>query len=115
MSQLNRCDSGGLICIHRGDDSPLIYDLTDSDDEPLVGSGRTYRLSVTSIEDPPDATTLIFQSDATVTTTVLTFPFIADDVVNLLDAYYDIQETDGVGKILTIDKGVFEVQQDNTK
>lgn len=115
MSVLNRCVSGGKICIHRGDTSPLIYDLVDSDGIAFSGAGRTYRLSVTSLEDPPDATTLIFQSDAINIGFSIEFPLITGDVANLLEAFYDIQETDGSGNPLTIDKGSFEIRQDNTK
>ena len=115
MATLERCESGGVICVQRGDTADLIFNLVDSAGVAFDGTGRSYLLSVNSLEDPPDNTTQLFQSTGTVATSVVTFPIIVADVLTVFEAFYDIQETDGSGKILTIDKGTFETRMDITK
>ena len=69
-------------------------------------TGFSAILSVSGDENPTTAD-YEFQSNIVVNATAgsLTFPFVAGDVDLVGDYYFDIQLTDGAGKISTIRKG----------
>ena len=91
-------------------------------------SGWTGLLTVTSIKDPPDTTTQIYQAvgapDPTSPATaevlsrmVFDFTTFATQSPQLVPGkyFYDIQLTDDAGKICTVLKGKYEIGQDRTK
>ena len=119
MVELNRCPGVLNVCITRGDDQPLLITFMDPDNTPTLLTGKTYKLTVDTLEDPPDALTKIFEvagvNQAPDADGVVSFPFAVADVANLLDAFCDTQETDSGGKFLTITKGAFVIEQDISK
>jgi len=112
---LKRCLDAGDICIYRGDTAKLIFNLKDSTGAAFDGTGRTYLLSVNSLEEPPDGTTQIFQVAGVVATTQVSFTPTTPNVANVISAFFDIQETAADATILTIAKGAFLILQDVTK
>lgn len=112
---LDRCVTGGVLCVYRGSTASLIFNLTDAAGVAFDGTGRTYLLSVDEKEEPTDALTLKFTSAGAVATTVVTFPILTADVATVFAGFYEIRETDSGGLILTIDKGSFEIRQNIAK
>jgi len=99
----------------RGDTKDLVLKLTQ-DKQVFDLTGFSAVLSVSSDENPTTAD-YEFQSNAVVSAAEgsLTFPFMASDVDLVGDYYYDIQLTDGAGKISTIRKGKMVFSQDISK
>ena len=99
----------------RGDTKDLVLKLTQ-DKQVFDLTGFSAVLSVSSDENPETAD-YEFQSNAVVSATAgsLSFPFATGDVDLVGDYYYDIQLTDGTGKISTIRKGKMVFSQDISK
>jgi len=99
----------------RGDTKDLVLKLTQ-DKQVFDLTGFSAVLSVSSDENPATAD-YEFQSNAVVNATdgSLVFPFVAGGVDLVGDFYYDIQLTDGAGKISTIRKGKMVFSQDISK
>lgn len=106
------------LCRVRGDTFPFIVTI-EVDDVPLDITGFTIVLTVDTREEPPDATTVVFQASGVVTngpagqvTFSLTGPQAATTPG---DYFYDMQYTDLGSKIRTFAKGTWTVLQDITK
>jgi len=106
------------ITMVRGDSYPITFTLKNTNTKQLLPlpTGTTAKLTVTSIANPPDDTTKIFDLDG-----VLTDPGIAVfwptslQTANLLKAFYDIQLTGTDTSVRTVVKASFNIVQDRTK
>ena len=100
---------------YRGDTKDLVLKLTQNK-RVFDLAGFSAVLSVINEENPTSGS-YEFQSNAVADEVAgtLTFPFISSDVDLVGDFYYDIQLTDGAGKISTIRKGRMVFTQDITK
>jgi len=99
----------------RGDTKDLVLKLTQNK-QVFDLTGFSAVLGVNSEENPIEdncAFKTIASVDAAAGT--LTFPFSVEDADRVGDFYYDIQMTDGAGKISTIRKGKVVFVQDITK
>ena len=100
---------------YRGDTKNLVMKLPQNKAIfPL--SGISAALGVDSEENPTEDN-CDFNSMAAIDAAsgTLTFPFATEDVDRVGDFYYDVQLTDGAGKISTIRKGKIVFVQDITK
>ena len=100
---------------YRGDTKDLVMKLTqDKAIFPLTDFSAV--LGVNSEENPIEDN-CAFKAIATIDAVAgtLTFPFTEEDVDRVGDFYYDVQLTDGAGKISTIRKGKIVFAQDITK
>jgi hypothetical protein len=107
------------VTVSRGDTYPIKVTLTDgSTGLPMNLTGMTGKLTVTSIKDPPDATTKVFDVTGVLTATptdgIMNFTPTSDNTANIGKYYYDIQIS-GVNYVRTVVKAQFIIVQDNTK
>ena len=107
------------ITIFRGDSYDLSFTLTDSTTGlPVSLAGATLKLTVTTIKDPPDATTKLFDVagvvDADPTTGIVTFKPTTANTAVIGKYFYDVQLTSGTD-VRTVQKAKFDIVQDNTK
>lgn len=78
----------------------------------------TFKLTVDTRKDPPDATTNVFTIQGVIVdapTGRVQFDFTLLDVDHLGKFYYDIQMIDSAGKIRTVEKDKWTFIQDITK
>jgi hypothetical protein len=78
----------------------------------------TFKLTVNTLEDPPDDTTQLFQSDGVIVDAVngkIYFPLTENQVNTIGNYFFDIQMIDPNGEKKTLDKGQFNLTQDITK
>jgi hypothetical protein len=82
-------------------------------------TGFSFLMTVSTIENPPDANSQLYQITGSITNTaggVVEFvPSGANADQIPADYYYDIQMTDTAGRIKTIAKGKYSYTQDITK
>lgn len=123
------CDSdfsGICIARKRGDTAPDKIFVTDPENAgaPLDVSGFGFLMTVNTEQDPepvgpPIIGTEIAQLTGAIVDAVggeVDFPWTAGEADQLPETYfYDIQQTDGGGRILTIAKNEYIFQQDVTK
>ncbi len=123
------CDndfSGICIARKRGDTAPDKIFVTDpeNDGAPLDVSGFGFLMTVNTEQDPePVGPPIIGVEIAQLTGAIIDgpggevdFPWLVADADQLPETYfYDIQQTDGAGRILTIAKNEYIFQQDVTK
>lgn len=121
------CDTdlaGACIARKRGDTAPDKIFVKDPDDPtlPLDITGFSYILTVNTEQDPDPAVpigTQLVSIAGTITDAIngvvefLWTPGDADQAVD--DYFYDIQQMDVSGKLLTIAKNQYKFQQDITK
>ena len=100
---------------YRGDTKDLVMKLTQ-DKQIFDLTGFSAVLGV-NVEENPTEDNCAFKATATADAAAgtLTFPFAAEDVNRVGDFYYDVQLTDGAGKISTIRKGKMIFSQDISK
>jgi hypothetical protein len=107
------------ICRKRGDTYPERVSIKDSAGVAVPITGGSFTLSVTSIQDPPDATTLLFAITGAITDgpggIVQFTPSVGLAGLTPNTYYYDVQWTDTGGLIRTILQGAWVLGQDNTK
>lgn len=114
-------DSSKFVRKARGDSNSVVVTVTDSLGNKVdVSAYLGAALTVNSLYDPPDATTQLFTSAGDVATDgaqgTVTFPVTTGNTdVTPGTYYYDIQLTDATGKIETIVKSKFIIEQDITK
>lgn len=110
--------TGPAVCYTRGDSSPVQFTLKDSNGDVVDITGRTYIMTVDTLEDPGDALTNVFSSVGTLVDAPngrVDFPVTdvqSDQTPS--EYFYDIQQTT-TGAKKTIAKGTFTVEQDITK
>lgn len=113
---LNRCAAEVNLCLQRGDTAPFGFNIQNTDGTPATITGFTYKFTVstTPVPDggtpPPEFTLAGSVSGSTVTIS----PAVGDvDRVGVF--FFDLEETDGAGKIQTVAKGKVEWRQDISK
>jgi hypothetical protein len=105
----------------RGDTAPDVLLVLNPEDPtlPLDVTGFSYKLTINSLKSPPDDTTQLLQVNGTVVNGPLgrvEFAWTAPQADQVPGKYwYDIQQTDGAGRIKTIAKNRYIVYQDITK
>lgn len=103
----------------RGDTRPILFQLFDpGTGEPEDITGYSFLLTVDTLQNPPDATTQVVQLTGAIVTAVSgIFAFTPTALESdLLGAhYYDLQVTDDLGGIDTVEKGRISFRQDITK
>jgi hypothetical protein len=108
------------VQIYRGDSYDLPFTITDKITGALIPlTGATLKMTVTTIKDPPDDTTKLFDMDGVInadpTTGKVAFrPTVLNTAV-IGKYFYDIQLTGVDGSVRTVQKAGFEIRQDNTK
>lgn len=81
-------------------------------------TGYSFLLTVDPAKTPADATNNLFQLTGTITdgaNGVVEFAPNATQADNVGSYYYDVQLTDGAGRIRTFDSGKYKFVQDVTK
>lgn len=110
------------VTMFRGDSYPLeltIKNKATGDAVPLTGF--SFIMTVTTIKDPPDDTTVKFtvigviDPDQVANMGKVTFTPTTDNTDEIGKFFYDVQMTNASGHIRTIAKNNFDITQDNTK
>jgi hypothetical protein len=112
----------GDIVITRGDSWPITVTIIGKTTKiPMDLTGYTVKLTVTSIKNPPDDTTRIFQCNGVVDPNQITnkgkvtFTPTREDTAVSIKAFYDIEiSKDTLRKSFNTGKR-FTIGQDNTK
>lgn len=119
MTSLHLCPPSLDLCFSRGDTVPWTFTVKDNAGVPVDITGFSFLLTVDPSPEPTTSTNNLFQLTGTITNPtggVVRFSMTAlqaDQAPNTY--YYDLQMTDGAGKIRTISKGEFVFEQDITK
>lgn len=118
MTDLNICPVAMNICVTRGDTTPWTHTITFNAAAVNI-TGYTYKLTVDPSKNPTDALANLFTLVGVVTdgpNGIVQFEMSAvQSDQTPKDYYFDIEQTDGSGKIRTIAKGVFTFEQDISK
>lgn len=108
-----------VITMMRGDTYPIKVTLLDgATGLPVDLTNKTGKLTVTSIKDPADNTTKVFDVAGVLTATptdgVMNFTPTSANTAVVGKYYYDIQIS-GTSYVRTVVKDQFIITQDNTK
>jgi len=111
----------GNIEWFRGDSYPL--ELTIKDKETSLAldlTGYTFKLTIDSLKEPPDATTKVFEVDGVLdidptTGKVVFTPSAIQTAIAPGNYFYDVQMTDISSNIRTIVKDKWNIKQDISK
>ncbi len=113
------CPNTHDMCRVRGDTYSFTIKITSNGSTPIDISTFSYLLTVDPSEEPADNLNNLFQLVGTITDGpggIVSWDITAGEADQTPGIYfYDIQQTDGSGKITTILKGRWEVVQDITK
>lgn len=102
----------------RGDTRRHIFIVKDSDGVVVdISTWASFELAVTSIEDPPDATTLLEAMTGALTAggTDGRVHFVPSGTLAVADAYYDAQAIDANSEKVTFARGTYNITQDRGK
>lgn len=103
----------------RGDTAADLITVQNSAGVAINISGYSFVLTVSTLENPPDATSQLYAIVGVILVaaagTVEFVPLTANADQLPADYYYDIQMTDGAGRIKTIEKGMYTYTQDISK
>lgn len=112
----------------RGDTIPDVWNPVDADGNYLDPTGFTFRMTVNSVEEPPEVVgsplpaTQLFQVIGVIVvgsplseTTITFTPTAAQANQTPGDYFYDIQVIDGAGLVKTAVKDEYVIEQDITK
>jgi hypothetical protein len=104
---------------HRGDTVADEFVILDSNKKPQNITGWSFKFTLDTLENPPNATTKVLDIVGTITSAaggVVEFPWTAGQADQTpATYYYDVQATTDTGAIETIEKGEYDVVQDITK
>jgi hypothetical protein len=107
------------ITRYRGDTSPIQIVVKNPDGSIRDVDGESFLLTVSAEANPQDTTGQVFQSVGSIQGASVDgrvdFPVTSDAADNIGTYYFDIEKTDGDGKVQTIEKGQFIFLQDITK
>ncbi len=123
VDQFNLCPVEEELCFARGDTVVWERVIKDADSVVVDITGFTYTLSVDTLLDPPDATTLIFSIDSSIPIGTDGRALFQFSVANWTaftaamgnppaTAFYDLEQLDGSANKRTVRKGAFVVTQD---
>lgn len=103
----------------RGDTAADEFTITDSAEQVIDISGYSFTLTVSSIENPPDSSSVLYSLTGTI---IDAANGVVEFVPTALNAdqkpttyYYDLEMTTAAGRIKTIEKGKYIYKQDITK
>ena len=103
----------------RGDTAADLINIQDTAGVALDVTGYSFVMTVNSLENPPDNTTELYSVVGTILDApggIVEFAPTAGNVDQKYATYYfDIQMTDDVSRIKTIDKGEYTYSQDISK
>jgi len=103
----------------RGDTAADLITVQNSAGVAVDITGFSFILTVNTLQNPPDNTTELYSVAGTILVaaagTVEFAPLLANVDQLPADYYYDIQMTDDVARIKTIDKGMYTYTQDISK
>src|SRR5687767_10323458 len=109
----------GSIARYRGDTVPDRITVKDAAGVVINVTGYSFMLTLSSVKAPTDTSTQIMQVSGVITDgpagTVEFSPTSQQSNVTPGKYFYDIQMTDGSGRIQTIDYGTYTFRQDITK
>ena len=118
-ADLDLCPGELSICRSRGDTFPWTFTVKDAAGAPVDITGFSFLLTVDPVPDPTTNVNNLFQLSGTITNApggVVQFSLSTLQAnQNPNDYFYDVQMTDGAGKIRTIARGTFTFEQDITK
>lgn len=101
------------ITRYRGDTAPDLFSL------PIDITNYTFRMTVDTLQNPPDDTTALFEVVGTITDAAAgEFEFEPTAMQTDLPIgtyYYDVEYTDAAGRIKTVAKGKYKIIQDISK
>lgn len=104
---------------YRGDTAADVITVQTSAGAAVDVTGFTFILTVNSIQNPPDNTTELYNIAGAILVaaagTVEFVPTTGNSDQKPAAYYYDIQMIDDVGRIKTIEKGMYTYTQDITK
>lgn len=108
------------VVMYRGDSHNLPFTITDKNTGATIPlTGATLKLTVTTIKDPPDDTTKLFQLDAVIdddpSTGKVVFKPTPEQTAEIGNFFYDIELRGEDQSIRTVQKAAFKIVQDNTK
>lgn len=107
------------ITRHRGDTAADLITIQTSAGVAIDITGYAFILTVNSEENPPDVATELYSLTGTILDaaagTVEFVPTAMQADQKPHEYYFDIQMTDDVGRIKTIDKGSYTYVQDISK
>jgi hypothetical protein len=107
------------LCRKRGDSFADEFTIKDKNKVVIDISGFSFLLTVDPSPTPADAANNIFQLTGVITDAVngkVEFaPTTTQSDVNPQTYFYDIQQTDGAGRVRTIAEGPYDITQDVTK
>lgn len=103
---------------YRGDTKRIVKRVIDSNKAPVDIAGWSAVLTINSEQNPADATNQLEQITGSIlgASTDGRFAFIPGGTAPPVGtSYYDIQITDDLGEVVTMEKGEWIVTQDITK
>lgn len=103
---------------YRGDTYPDLFTITDSDGSTLDITGHTFLLSLDRLRAPLNTSTRLYQLTGTIVdgpTGQVSFAPTAQQASIVGNFYYDLQMTDDLGDIKTVQTGIYSFTQDITK
>ena len=110
------------VFIRRGDSYDLPFIIKNNNTGELIPTaGASFKMTVTSIKDPPDDTYKLFDMDGVAdpdpTTSRVVFRPTVEQTAVIGKRFYDIQMTTDPpdSSVRTVQKAKFEIGQDNTK
>ena len=107
------------IGMYRGDSYPIAFTLKDASGLYIDLTGCTLKMTVDTLENPPDSTTRVFEVAGVLaddpTTGVVYFTPTSLNTATIGAYYYDVQITDIDGNVRTVVKNTFTISQDITK
>ncbi len=120
VTLLNICPVIINLCISRGDTVPWTFTMKTGTPLAVVNiTGFSFLLTVDPSDAPTGSANNLFQLTGTITDApngIVQFEMSAVQADQTPNTYhYDLQQTDGAGKIRSVVKGEFEFQQDTTK
>lgn len=101
----------------RGDTRALVFVIQIDGTLIDISLWTTFLLTVTSIKNPPDDSTKVFQLAGTFVTdgTDSKIAFVPAGTTDIGTYYYDVQAIDPAGGKFTLVEGKYKLSQDKTK
>lgn len=101
--------------LYAGDDYGLVVTFTDPDAVPLNLSGLTFRSQVRMYESDPTIRASFTVDSSAASTGVIGLSLAKEITVDLGDGVWDLEQTDGTGKVQTLLAGKVTVRLEVTR